>query len=116
MFLLIDKRGSNETGKVNFWGSLSLKILLEDSSPAPARLGVEDEFAGKLLRIRRSRKPRDRCWLLIGHKQLQKSIRISRGTGLLKVASQGLSRPFLKTFATIYADPTYRSWVSDDAP
>ena len=105
MLLLIDERGSNETGKVNFGDSLSLKILLEDSSPAPATLGVQDEFVGKLLRIRRSRKLRDRCWPLIGHKQLKKSIRTSRGTGLLKVASQGLSRPFLKTFATIYKKP-----------
>lgn len=31
--------------------------------------------------------------------QSQTNIRMSRGTGLFRVASQGLSRPFLKTFA-----------------
>ena len=36
------------------------------------------------------------------------------GTGLLRVASQGLSSPFLKTFATIIPDPTDRPWVSKD--
>ena len=28
--------------------------------------------------------------------------------------SQGLSRPFLKTFATVYPDPADRPWVSED--
>ena len=39
---------------------------------------------------------------------------MSRGTGLLRVASQGLSSPFLKTFAAIIPDPTDRPWVSKD--
>ena len=39
---------------------------------------------------------------------------MSRGTGLLRVASQGLSLPFLKTFAAVYHDPTDSPWVSED--
>ena len=39
-------------------------------------------------------------------------IRMSRGTGSLTVASQGLSRPFLKTFTAVFPDPTDRPWVS----
>ena len=35
---------------------------------------------------------------------------MSRGTGLLRVASQGLSLPYLKTFAAVFSD---RPWVSD---
>ena len=30
------------------------------------------------------------------------------------IASQGLSRPFLKTFTAFYPDPTDRPWVSED--
>ena len=41
------------------------------------------------------------------------NIRMSRGTGLITEASQGLSRPFLKTFAAVYPDPTDRPWVYD---
>ena len=43
------------------------------------------------------------------------SIRMSWGTGSLRVASQGLSRAFLKTFAAVLPDPTDRPWVSEDA-
>ena len=48
---------------------------------------------------------------LIGHKifffwQSQASIRMSRGTGSLRVASEGLSCPFLKTFAVVFFWPT----------
>jgi len=46
--------------------------------------------------------------------QSQTNIRMSRGTGLFRVASQGLSRPFLKTFAVNIPDPTDRPWVSED--
>ena len=53
------------------------------------------------------------CWLLIGA-QSHTSIRIGRGTGSLRKASQGLSCPFLKTFAAVFFDPTDRPWVSDD--
>ena len=42
------------------------------------------------------------------------SIRMSRGTGLLRLASQGLSHPFLKTFAAVFPDPTDRPWVCED--
>ena len=31
---------------------------------------------------------------------------MSRGTGLLRVATQKLSRPFLKTFAAVFPDST----------
>ena len=40
--------------------------------------------------------------------QSETSIRMSRGTGLLIVASQGFSQPFLKTLAAVYPDPTDR--------
>ena len=40
--------------------------------------------------------------------QSETSIRMSRGTGLLRVASQGFSQPFLKTLAAVYPDPTDR--------
>ena len=37
--------------------------------------------------------------------------------GSLRVASQGLSRPFLKTFASVFPDPTERLCrVSEDVP
>ena len=76
------------------------------------------EFAGILLLIRRSREQRDVCWSLIGRKnifcaQSDASIRISPGTGLLRVASQGLSHPFLKAFAAVFPDPTDRPLVSE---
>ena len=37
-FPLSDTRGSNETGRVNFGGSFSVKTLLEESSRVRARL------------------------------------------------------------------------------
>ena len=53
---------------------------LEENSPARARqVRRKIEFAGKLLRIRRWRKKRDRCWPPICA-QSQTSIRTSRGT------------------------------------
>ena len=39
---------------------------------------------------------------------------MSRGTGLLRLASQGFSHPFLKTFAAVFPDPTDRPWVCED--
>ena len=39
---------------------------------------------------------------------------MSRGFGLLRVVSQGLSRPFLKTFVAITPDPTDRPLVPED--
>ena len=39
---------------------------------------------------------------------------MNRGTGSLRIASQGLSCPFLKNFTFIYPDPTDRPWVSED--
>ena len=38
----------------------------------------------------------------VGHNNHSLSIRMSRGTGLLGIASQGLSHPFLKTFAAFF--------------
>ena len=38
------------------------------------------------------------------------------GTGYLRIASQGLSCPFLKTLAAVFSDPTHRPWVSEDGP
>ena len=76
---------------------LGLKTHLQESSSAWARQVLRtDEFASKLLHIRKSRKQRDRCWPPIRHKKtkLKTSIQITRGTGLLRVASQGLSCPF----------------------
>ena len=43
------------------------------------------------------------------------SIQLSPVTGSLREASQGLSHPFLKTFATAFPDPTVHPWVSEDA-
>ena len=44
-------------------------IFAEESSLARAKhVRWTVEFAGKLLRIRRLRKQRDRCWPLVGHK------------------------------------------------
>ena len=87
-----------------FCGSLfHWKTLLEE-----LKLSFSYQFTGKLPRIRRSRKQCDRFWPPI-RKNLTWSetcISISRGTGLLRVASHGLSRLFLKTFAAVYFDPT----------
>ena len=87
------------------WSPFSLKTLLPDKC---TRQTVE--FAGTLLRIRRARKQCTTCWLPIGHKnifcvQSETSIRMSNGTGLLRVESQGLSRQFLKPFSAVYPDP-----------
>ena len=78
------------------------------------------EFAVKLPDIRRSRQQRDRCWPLVGHEIIffvcaksQTNIRISRATGRQEY-SQGLSLPFLKTFAAVFPDSTDRLWVSKD--
>ena len=81
-------------------GGTSLKTHLGESFPALARqVRRTAEFAGKLLRFKGSRKQRDRSWPPIGHKkQSQTSIRMSRGTGSLRVVSQGLPHPFLKEF------------------
>ena len=87
------------------WSPFSLKTFLPDKC---TRQIVE--FAGTLLRIRRARKQCTKCWLPIGHKnifcaQSETSIRMSNGTGLLRVESQGLSRQFLKSFSAVYPDP-----------
>ena len=42
--------------------------------------------------------------------QSQTNIRMSRGTDSLRVVSQGLSPPFLKTFAAVFPDPTDGQW------
>ena len=42
------------------------------------------------------------------------SIPMNRGTGLLRVATQGLSCTFLKTFGAVYSDTTDRLWDSED--
>ena len=60
-----------------------------------------------------------RCWPLIGYKNIfcalsQTNIRISHGTGSLRVVSQGLPHLFLKTFAAIFPNPTNCIWVSKD--
>ena len=73
------------------------------------------------LRIRRSRKQRDRCWPPIGHKkyifcaQSEIRIRMSCGSGLLRVASQRLSCPFLKTSTTAsFPDPNDLPWKTEN--
>ena len=95
-----------------FAAPFSPKTLLEEK-------GQTVEFAGKPLRIKRSRKQRDRCWPLTGHRiifcaQSQTSIHISQVTALLRVTSQRLSFPFLKTFAAPFPDPTDCPLVSED--
>ena len=47
--------------------------------------------------------------------QSEKWIRLSGGPGSLREASQGLSCPFLKTFAAAFPDPTDCPWDSEDA-
>ena len=96
-------------------------IFAEESSPATAKhIWRAVEFAVKLPDIRRSRQQRDRCWPLVGHEinffvcaKSQTNIRISRATGRQEY-SQGLSLPFLKTFAAVFPDSTDRLWVSKD--
>ena len=73
------------------------------------------------LRIRRSRKQRDRCWPPIGHKkyifcaQSEIRIRMSCGSGLLRVASQRFSYPFLKTSTTAsFPDPNDLPWKTEN--
>ena len=95
-----------------FAAPFSPKTLLEEK-------GQTVEFAGKTLRIKRSRKQRDRCWPLTGHRiifcaQSQTSIHISQVTALLRVTSQRLSFPFLKTFPAPFPDPTDCPLVSED--
>ena len=56
----------------------------------------------------------------VGHKnifcaQSETSVGMSRGTVSLRVASQGLARPFLKTFAAVFLDPTDHPWVCEFA-
>ena len=113
--------GKSTTYRISvvLWAPFALKTLLGKSSPAQAKhVRRKVEVAGKTLRIRRSRKQRDRCWPLIGYKtifgaQLQTSIRISRGTGSFRVASQGLSRQFLKTFAAVVSPDATGSSATD---
>ena len=52
------------------------------------------------------------CFVLLTSDS-ETNIRMSRGTASIRVASQGLSRPFLKTFAPVYPHPTDRPWVYD---
>ena len=73
----------------------------------------------KLPDIRRLRQQRDRCWPLLGHEinffvcaKSQTNIR-SRETGRQEYL-QGLSLPFLKTFAAVFPDSTDCLWVSED--
>ena len=80
-------------------GPFSLKTLLQESSPLRARqVRRTVEFPGELL----------------SYKITKASIRTSRGTSSLRVASLGLSHLFLKTFAAVSPDPTDRPWVSED--
>ena len=109
--------GKSTTYRISvvLWAPFVLKTLLRESTPAQAKhVRRKVEVAGKTLRIRRSRKQRDRCWSLIGYKivfgaQSQTSIRISRGTGSFRVASQGLCRQFLK--AQFRRHFSWRNWV-----
>ena len=81
-------------------GPFSLKTHLQESSPVRARQVLRTvEFRGELLSYKKITKAR---------------IRTSRGTSSLRVASQGLSHLFLKSFAAVSPDPTDRSWVSED--
>ena len=92
----------------NFFGfvaPLSLKTPLKEYSSARARqVRRTVEFSGKLHRLSRSRKQRDRCWPRIRHycAQSETSIWKSRGSCSLRLKSQGLSRPFWKTFRSSF--------------
>ena len=95
------------------WAPFSLKTLLLKSAPVRAKhVRRTVEVAGKLLRIRRSQKQRDRYWPLIGHKisffffnHRHKHSNKSWNDSL-RVASQGLSQLFLKIFAAVFPDST----------
>ena len=83
-----------------FGGPFSLKTLLQESFPVRARqVWRTVEFL---------------CELLSYKKITKASIRTSRKTSSLRVASQGLSHLFLTTFAAVSPDPTDRPWVSKD--
>lgn len=98
------------------------KLLLIKEIPGTAIYGAQSSFQVlKILRIRRSQKQRDRCWSPIGYtnifflaNQRQAFKRVVEPKLSLKVAPQGLSHSFLKTFAAFYPDPTNRPWVSKD--
>ena len=76
------------------------KKLPSKKTTLPGQARRTDEFEDKLLRIRRSRKPqRDRRWL---PNQSETIIGMSRGTSSLRVRSQAVSRPLLKTFAPFF--------------
>ena len=53
------------------------------------------------------------AYKIISGVQSQTSIRISRGTGSFRVASQGLSRQFLKTFAAVVSPDATGSSATD---
>ena len=131
MFLLSDTRRSNETGRVDFRGSfwihwnLFSKKLSCTSQTDFFRGGEETvEFAGKLFRIRRSRRQHNTClasdWAQkFFFAQSQTSVRISHGTGSFRVASQGFSRPVLEHFPflifayyffSVYIIQDHRKW------
>ena len=78
-------------------GHFHYKIFSKKARAKQERLTVE--FEGESLRIRRSGKHHNRYWPCA---QSLTSIRMSSGTGFLGVASQGLSRLFLKTFAAVF--------------
>ena len=103
-----------------FGGPFSLRnLLLESSSTQAKHVRPADDFASKTSSYKRITKVVDGCWSLIGYKimfgtQSQLSIRVIRGTGSLRVAFQGLSRLFLKTFGAIIPGPTDRPSVPED--
>ena len=115
-FWISDARGSNETLGAHFhWKTEKLfpkKALLLQQD----RYGEQSSFqVNELFRIRKDHESSAidaGLKRLIGHKicfffwQSQASIRMSRGTGSLRVASEGLSCPFLKTFAVVFFWPT----------
>ena len=87
----------------NFFGfvaPLSLKTLLKEYSSARARQVRQTvEFSGKLHRISRSRKQRDRCWPRIRHYCTQSETSIWKSRGIfIKIKIPGALSPVLKNF------------------
>ena len=103
-----------------FWGgggggALSVKTHLGESFPARARrIRRTAEFAGKLFRIKGSRKQRDRYWPPIGHKKTVTDKHSNESWNrFVKNRSPGAPSPVLqKNFAAVSPDPTDRPWVS----
>ena len=91
------------------WPPFSLKTLLEESCPAqPSQVRRAVDFAGKLLRVRSSRKRCDKCLSLFWHK---KSIRDKHsnesGNWFFKSSIPGALSTVLENFRPRFSQPDW---------